>query len=196
MKIGFLGLGLIGSGAVDSLLRSGHEVTIWNRTTSKVVLLYVCLSILSLVPSMLCSLLLWHQEEHLACKNWVIRCWRGYLSGARCRSFAYGPADATASQNPHHLFHHLNPDWFYLSGTGLLGLYWKRGRSVVVVIHYIFIDTAYIVCRARSMKQYGVHLSVCLSHSPAATVRGRFAAVGPASRKYLSMVARCGHPAA
>lgn len=35
MKIGFLGLGLIGSGAVDSLLRSGHEVTIWNRTASK-----------------------------------------------------------------------------------------------------------------------------------------------------------------
>ena len=37
MKIGFLGLGLIGSGAVDSLLRSGHEVTIWNRTASKVI---------------------------------------------------------------------------------------------------------------------------------------------------------------
>jgi len=29
-----------------------------------------------------------------------MRCWRGYLSGARCRLFAYGPADATASQNP------------------------------------------------------------------------------------------------
>ena len=27
-------------------------------------------------------------------------CWCGYLSGARCRLFAYGPADATASQNP------------------------------------------------------------------------------------------------
>ena len=39
MKIGFLGLGLIGSGAVDSLLRSGHEVTIWNRTASKVVVI-------------------------------------------------------------------------------------------------------------------------------------------------------------
>ena len=25
---------------------------------------------------------------------------RGYLSAARCRLFAYGPADATASQNP------------------------------------------------------------------------------------------------
>ena len=29
-----------------------------------------------------------------------MRCWCGYLSGARCRLFAYGPADATASQNP------------------------------------------------------------------------------------------------
>jgi len=26
----------------------------------------------------------------------VVRCWRGYLSGARCR-LAYGPADATAT---------------------------------------------------------------------------------------------------
>jgi len=33
-------------------------------------------------------------------KNWVMRCWCGYLSGARCRLFAYGPADATASQTP------------------------------------------------------------------------------------------------
>jgi len=28
--------------------------------------------------------------------HWVVRCWRGYLSGARCR-LAYGPADATAT---------------------------------------------------------------------------------------------------
>jgi len=27
-------------------------------------------------------------------KNWLVGCWRGYLSGARCR-LAYGPADAT-----------------------------------------------------------------------------------------------------
>ena len=31
-----------------------------------------------------------------ACKNWVVRCWRGYLSRARCR-VAYGAADATAT---------------------------------------------------------------------------------------------------
>jgi len=30
-------------------------------------------------------------------KNWVIRCWHGYLSGARCKWFAYGPADATVT---------------------------------------------------------------------------------------------------
>jgi len=29
-------------------------------------------------------------------KNWVVGCWRGYLSAARCR-LAYGPADATAT---------------------------------------------------------------------------------------------------
>jgi len=43
------------------------------------------------------TLLVGRQEEHPACKNWVVRYWRGYLSGARCKWFAYGPADATAT---------------------------------------------------------------------------------------------------
>jgi len=46
------------------------------------------------------TLLAGRQEEHPACKHRVMRCWCGYLSGARCRLFAYGPTDATASQNP------------------------------------------------------------------------------------------------
>jgi len=29
---------------------------------------------------------------------------------------------------PHHLLPHLNPDWFYLYGTGLPWLSWRRGR--------------------------------------------------------------------
>ena len=37
------------------------------------------------------------QEGHPACKNWVVGCWRGYLSGARCR-LARSPADATATE--------------------------------------------------------------------------------------------------
>ena len=64
------------------------------------------------------------------CKNLLMGCWCGYLSGPRCRLFAYGPglADATAIPKPHHLLAHLNLDWSYLSGTGLPRLYWKTGR--------------------------------------------------------------------
>ena len=43
---------------------------------------------------------------------------------------AYGPADATVIPKPHHLLPHLNPDWFYLSRTGLPRLSWRRGRSM------------------------------------------------------------------
>ena len=42
------------------------------------------------------TLLVGRQEGHPVCKNWVVGCWHGYLSGARCR-LAYGPADATAT---------------------------------------------------------------------------------------------------
>jgi len=41
-------------------------------------------------------LLVGRQEGHPACKNWVVGCWCGYLSGARCR-FACGPADPTVT---------------------------------------------------------------------------------------------------
>jgi len=60
--------------------------------------------------------------------TFYVFCWCGYLSGARFRLFAYDPADVTAVPKSHHLLPHLNPDWFYLSGTGLPGLSWKRGR--------------------------------------------------------------------
>ena len=50
---------------------------------------------------------------------------------ARCRLFAYGPADATAIPKPHHLFPHLNPDMFYLSGTGLPGCPGKEATKRV-----------------------------------------------------------------
>jgi len=63
-------------------------------------------------------LLIGCQKEHPACKNWVMRCWCGYFSGARCRLFAYGPADATAIPRPNHLLLHLNPVllfWYWLT---------------------------------------------------------------------------------
>ena len=42
------------------------------------------------------ALLVGRQGRHPACKNWVVGCWHGYLSGERCR-LVYGPADATAT---------------------------------------------------------------------------------------------------
>ncbi|XP_072337829.1 cytokine-like nuclear factor N-PAC isoform X4 [Scyliorhinus torazame] len=37
-RIGFLGLGLMGTGIVANLLKMGHTVTVWNRTGEKLVL--------------------------------------------------------------------------------------------------------------------------------------------------------------
>jgi len=75
---------------------------------------------------------LWHcwlgvRKSILPVKKWVVRCWCGCLSGARCRLFAYGPDDATAIPKPHNLMRSLNTDWFYLSGYWLPRLSWKRG---------------------------------------------------------------------
>src|SRR5438552_825746 len=35
MKIGFIGLGHMGSGMASNLLRAGHELTVYNRTPQK-----------------------------------------------------------------------------------------------------------------------------------------------------------------
>jgi len=58
------------------------------------------------------TLLAGRQEEHLACKNSVRRSWCGYLSEARNRLFAYGPADAAAIPKPHHRL--VLPFWYWL----------------------------------------------------------------------------------
>ena len=48
------------------------------------------------LPSVLWRCWLGRRKGIWPVKNWVVGCWRGYLSGARCR-LAYGPADATAT---------------------------------------------------------------------------------------------------
>ena len=35
MKVGFIGLGHMGAGMAASLLKAGHEVTVYNRTAAK-----------------------------------------------------------------------------------------------------------------------------------------------------------------
>ena len=34
-KVSFIGLGIMGTGMVGNLVKAGHEVTVWNRTSSK-----------------------------------------------------------------------------------------------------------------------------------------------------------------
>jgi len=46
----------------------------------------------------------------------VVRYWCGYLSGGRCKSFACGPADATATPSS---LAPVKPRMVYLSGIGL-----------------------------------------------------------------------------
>ena len=78
-------------------------------------------------------------------KNWVVGCWRGYLSRTSCR-FAYGPADATAthlSKAP------VNPDSFYLPG---FILFWYRLTRVVLddgVRHMQLLQPASVWCWKR-----------------------------------------------
>jgi len=48
------------------------------------------------VPSVLWRCWLGGRKGIRPVKNWEVGCWRGYLSGARCR-LAYGPANATAT---------------------------------------------------------------------------------------------------
>ena len=53
-------------------------------------------SVLWRFPSVLWRCWLGGRKGIRPVKNWVVGCWRGYLSAARCR-LAYGPADATAT---------------------------------------------------------------------------------------------------
>jgi len=74
--------------------------------------------------SALTLLVVW-QEGHPICKNWAVRYWRGYLSGARCKWYACGPTDATATPSS---VARVKSRMIYVSGAGLTRLSWKQGR--------------------------------------------------------------------
>jgi len=84
------------------------------------------------VPSVLWHCWLGSRKDipHPACKNWV-EYWHGYLSGARCKGFAYGPADATATPSS---LAPVKSRMVYLSGAGWPWLSWKKGRQMDVVV--------------------------------------------------------------
>jgi len=67
----------------------------------------------------------WWQEGHLACKNWVMGYWHGYLSEVRCKWFANGPADTIATPSA---LASLKSIMAYLFDACLHRLSWKKGH--------------------------------------------------------------------
>jgi len=70
-------------------------------------------------------LLVGWQEGHPACKSPVVRYWHGYLCASRCKWFAYGPDDATATPSS---FAPVKSRMVYLSGAGLTRLSLNHNR--------------------------------------------------------------------
>jgi len=62
------------------------------RSRSDVNVLWTCscrTEVLVELGSCILTLLVGCQEEHPACRSWLMRCWRDCLSGVRCRLSAY-----------------------------------------------------------------------------------------------------------
>jgi len=90
--------------------------------------------------------------------------WCGYLSGARCRLFAYNPAYAIVIPKSHHLLPHLNPDWFR-GFTFLVPAYpgspGKEAVKVVVVLKlFLECKAALHASNANAQMQHTVQLIV------------------------------------
>jgi len=103
------------------------------------------------------TLLVGRQEGHPACKNWVMGCWRGYLSWARCR-LAYGPADATAT---HHLLLQYNPEFVLPFWYRLTRVVPDRAIKCVCVCGAFYYSSADPIDGARGIMFWGC-LSGCM----------------------------------
>ena len=82
-----------------------------------------------------------------------MRCWRGYLSGARCKWLAYGPADATAT--PSSLFQKIQNGLSFR--YCLPRLSWKNAVKRLcmhVFIHLLYADVASKWPHASSCNQH------------------------------------------
>jgi len=90
--------------------------------TAVLIIFYLVFSayLYSFITSIALTLLVRCQEEH------PTRVWLSVWSEVQI--VCIWSSWCHCIPKPHHLLPHLNPDWFYLSGTGLPRLSWKRGR--------------------------------------------------------------------
>ena len=96
----------ISSGTLRSVIEYGLLLLFFTVLQVKVVLLWVWIMMFSaFIYSCIhafsaLTLLIGHHEERPAYKNWVMRCCCVFFVWTEVQTFAYGPPDATASQNP------------------------------------------------------------------------------------------------
>ena len=75
-----------------------------------------------------------------------MRCWRGCLSGLRCKRFAYGSAHATATPSS---LASVKSRMVYPSGTGLPRLSWKKrplNGCVCVFVYLVYARHLVYLC--------------------------------------------------
>ena len=88
---------------LSALIVSKGE-SLWSMVlccTSSTIIHCVSRQILDhILPSVLCCCWMGVWKNMWPVRNCVMGCWHGYVSGARVRLFAYGPADDPASQKP------------------------------------------------------------------------------------------------
>ena len=105
--------------------RTGWATFTWKTTNKKDEIIIHHLIVYHRMPSVLWHCWLGGRKGIRPIKNWVMRYWSGYLFAARCKWFAYGPADATAISSS---LASVKSRMVYLSGAGLPRLSWKKGR--------------------------------------------------------------------
>ena len=110
---------------------------------------------LDLLPSLLWHCWLSMRKSIWPVKNWVMRCWHGYLSGARCRWVVCGPADATAT-----------PSSLASLKSRMVLLFWCR------LIHIVLekrlwngcLSVSFCCARLLLIEAYGLLLTFCMSY--------------------------------
>jgi len=135
------------------------------------------------VHCLLSSLCFWHcwlgvRKSIQPVKNWVMGCWRGYLSGMWCKWFAYGPSDATATH--HQSLASVKSRMVYLSGACLPRLSWKKAvkRMCVsrlcvdqILLYYKIASSTYWFHYSRvTLYQHSERSAYGTEHSPEPSV--------------------------
>jgi len=104
----------------------------------------------------------------------VTRCWFGYLSGARCRLFAYGPADATASKKPiiscSCKSRLVLPFWYritqaVLEKRPLNGCSTSSSSNSKPLLRFSIVHGMYIVYHSRLISKNLIKFHICISDS-------------------------------